>query len=146
MPKNFKKGDDFLLYLNTGSQGTPTWALITAAVNIAVDPAPSDIVIQEANFSDGHMSGFGDPAITFTLQHDKGDANVVALIAACASGAITEIAVADGPIATPGTVYYRLESCLRAPLSASRGEAASWDVTANRHVNSVADLTRVVAS
>ena len=144
MPKNYKRGDDYLLYLNTGTQATPVWALILAAVNIALDPQVADIVVAEAALSDGHMNGLGDPQITFTLQHDKGDANVLTMIAAMASGAITEIAIADGPIATSLTVYYRLESVLRGGLSASRGEAASWDVTASRHVNSVADLTRVV--
>lgn len=146
MAKDFKKGDDYLAYINTGSQGTPTWELVPAIVNINIDPQPSDIVIQEAALSDGHMNGLGDPQITFTMQNDKGDANVADIIAALTSGALTELAFADGPIATVGTIYYRLESCLRGGLSAQRGEAASYDVTANRHVNSVADLTRVVAT
>lgn len=146
MAKDYKKGDDFLLYLNTGSQATPTWALIRAAVNITFDNQPSDIKIAEAGWSDGHMNGLGDNLFSFTLQHDKGDANVLTMIAAIASGAITELAIADAAIATVGTVYWRIESVLRAPLSAQRGEAASWDVTAYRHINSVAEVTRNIAA
>lgn len=143
MAKSYKRGDDYRLYLNTGTQGSPTWTRITAVSDIAVDFAPSDIVVPEQGISDGHLQGYGDPAITFTLFEDTGDSNVGTIITNMYAGTLTEIAVSNGDITTSGTKYYRLESVLiGVPLNAARGEPASWDVEAKRHANSVADFTR----
>lgn len=147
MAKSFKRGDDYKFYINTGSVGSPTWVLITAVSGIAVDPAPSDIVVPESGFSDGHMQGYGDPAITATLYEDTGDTNIATLLTAMHAGTLQEIAVANGPIATAGTKFYRLEACCTGlPLSADRGEASSYDCEFKRHANATTDLTRNTAS
>lgn len=147
MPKNYKRGDDYLIYLNTGSHASPTWGLIKAAVDPSFDPEKSDIVVPEAGSSDGHLQGYGDPAISFTLNEDAGDANVTAILAASESGAMIELAIANGPIATTGTRYHRLEACVTAaPLSAGRGNPASWAIEARRHANSDNDITKVTVS
>jgi hypothetical protein len=148
MAKKYKKGDDYLIYLDTAdSFGTPTWALIKAATDPKFDPAKADVVVPEAGSSDGHLQGFGDPLISFTLLEDAGDANVTAILDAAEDGTMKHIAVANGPIATTGTVYRHMEVCITAaPLSAGRGEPASWAVEVRRHANSDNDITKTTVA
>lgn len=142
MAKDYKAGRAYRLYLNTGSYGTPTWTEIKAAGDIAVDRAPDDIEVPERGMDTGHLQGEANPTITFTLYEDAGDANVETMIAAIYSGAMKEIAVANGAIATTGTKYLRMESVLMGTLAANRGDAASYEVTAMRHANSDYAMTR----
>lgn len=142
MAKDNKKGDDYLVYLNTGSQGSPTWVLIKSAVNPSIDEAAATIVVPEAGQNDGNLKGFGNPLISFTLHRDKGNTNVTAILTAARAGTLKEFAIADGPIATAGTEYARLESLISAyPLTANRGESASYAIGLNRHANSDYDLS-----
>jgi hypothetical protein len=144
MAKDYKKGQDYTLHLNTGTQGTPTWVKIIAVADIALDVGPSDIVVPVQGLSDGHLAGYGDPAITFTLFEDAGDANVETLIAAIFAKQMKEIAISNAPLMTTSpSKNYRLESAfIAAPLAASKGEPASFAVEARRHANSDFDLTR----
>jgi hypothetical protein len=147
MAKSYLKGDDYRLYLNTGSYGTPTWTRVKAVNDLAVDFAPSDIVVPEQGISDGHLQGYGDPSITFTLFEDTGDTSVTAIVTAMLAGTMKEIAVSGGDIATTGTKYYRLESCFTGVAhKQSRGEPSQWDVEAKRHANSDNEFTRATAA
>ena len=142
MAKDYKRGDDYWVYLNTGSQATPTWVLVAEAVNPALDEAAATIKIAEAGKNDGSLRGFGDPVLSFQLNRNKGNANVTAILTAARAGTLKEFAIADGPIATAGTEYARLEALVSSfPLSANRGEAGSYAITLNRHANSDFDLT-----
>ncbi len=143
MAKDYKRGADYILYLNTASQATPTWAIIAAASEIDLATNPDDIEVRERGMDMGHLQGEDDPAITFTLLEDEGDANVETIIAALFSGALTEIAVSRGLIAGAGVKWWRLESCLRGvSLGAARGDPAAYDVEARRHANSDFALLR----
>ena len=142
MAKSYKKGADYRLYLNTGTRGTPTWAEIKACGDITVSPQPDDIEVPERGIGTGHLFGELNPQITFTLFEDSGDTNVETMLAAMFSGAMLEIAVARGAIATTGVKWVRLESVLMGENSAARGDVGQWDVTAQRHANSDYDLTR----
>lgn len=147
MAKDYKKGDDYKLYLNTGTYVTPVWVLLKCFKDLAFDPAKADIVIEEHGASDGHLQGYGDPAISFTLFDDLGDTNAQAIIVAIESGAMKELAVANGVIATPLTKFWRLESCITAgPGSFNKGEAASFSVEARKHANADNDIVRSVAA
>jgi hypothetical protein len=146
MAKDYKKGADYRLYLNTGSYASPTWAEIKACGDVVADPNPDDITIPERGQDMGHLQGEFDPSFTFTLFEDVGDANVESLIAAIFSGAMVHLAVSRGLIATAGTKYLHMESLLRGGVTANRGDAASYDVTANRHANSDNGLVRATAS
>lgn len=147
MAKDYKRGDDYLVYLNTGSQGSPTWVLIAEAVNPSIDEAPAIIKIPEAGKNDGSLRGYGDPVITFELGKNKGNSDVTTILTAAKAGTLKEFAIADGPIATAGTEYVRLEALITAfPLSANRGDGGKYQVTLNRHANSDYDLTYVTAS
>lgn len=142
MAKDYIKGASWVLYLNTGTQASPTWAEIKAATDVGSDFNADDVVIPERGSETGHLNGEGDPLITFGLMLDAGDANVETIVAALYSGALTEIAICPGPIATAGLKALRLEAVLRAPLSANRADPTSYDVSAFRHANSDFGLTR----
>lgn len=143
MAKTYTRGADYRLYLNTGSYGTPTWTEIKAVGDIDVTSNPDDIEVPERGMDMGHLQGEDDPAITFTLYEDSGDANVETLIAACYSGAMKEIAVSRGLIATAGVKYWRLEAVLMGvSVAAARGDASAMEVTAMRHANSDYPLSR----
>ncbi len=146
MAKDYLKGDDFKLYLNTGTDAVPVWTLLKCQKDLAFDPAKADIVIEEAGISDGHLQGYGDPAFTFTLFDDKGDTNAQTLITAAEAGTLKELAIANGVIATTGTKYWRLECCvISSPGSFNKGEAASYSIEAKRHANSDNDIVRSTA-
>lgn len=147
MPKNYLKGDDFKLYLNTGTYATPVWTLLKCFKDLAYDPAKADIVVEEHGASDGHLQGYGDPTFSFTLFDDAGDTNAQALVTAAEAGTLKELAVANGAIATSGTKYWRLECCLTSSaLSANKGEAASYSIEARRHANSDNDISRTTVA
>lgn len=145
MAKDYKRGDDYLVYLNTGTQAAPVWVLIKEAVNVALAENPTIIKVPEAGMNDGSLKGFGDPQFTFTLNKNKGNANVTTIITAAKAGTLKEFAIADGPIATVGTEYARLESLIDFPKTANRGAAASYAITLYRHANSDFDLTYATA-
>lgn len=147
MAKDYQKGASYILYYDTAaSWGTPTWAEIKAVGDLSAELNPDDVVVPERGGNTGHMHGEGDPAFTFTLFEDAGDANVETLIAALYSGVQVHLAVSRGAIATVGTKWLHLECVLRAPLGANRADPSSYDVTANKHANSDNNLTRVTTS
>jgi hypothetical protein len=147
MAKDYIRGADYRLYLNTGSYVSPTWVNIAAASEIDVATNPDDVTVPERGSSTGHLQGEDDPAITFTLLEDAGDANVETLIAAMFSGDMEHIAVSRGDIETTGTRFWHLEACLMGvSLGAARGDAAQYAVEARRHANSDNDLVRETAS
>ena len=143
MAKDYSKGDEWRLYLDTASNwSSPTWAQIKAFVDPTIDPEKGDVEINEQNEDTGHLHGSGNPSLGFTLILDKGDANVETLIANSLNGAITHLALSRGDISVNTTKYWHMESLLNAPLAASRGSVASLDMTARRHANSDNQLTR----
>lgn len=147
MAKDYVRGADYKLYLNTGSYGSPTWTEIKAVGDIDVSSNPDDVEVPERGMDTGHLQGEDDPSITFTLFEDKGDTNVETIVAALYSGASKEIAVARGVISTTGVKYWRLEACLMGvKLTAARGDAASYDVEVKRHANSDYAMTRNTAA
>lgn len=146
MAKDYKRGADYRLYLNTNTRASPTWAEIKAVGDIDLGSNPDDIEIAERGIDTGHLAGELDPEITFTLFEDAGDSNVETMLAATLSGAMKEIAVSRGAIATTGNKYWRLEALLLGTQSnCARGEAASYDISARRHANSDYGLTRHTA-
>ena len=142
MAKDYKRGADYILSLNTGTYATPTWVTIKAVGDLACDPNPDDVVVPERGANTGHLNGEFDPSFTFTLYEDAGDTNVEALIAAIFAGTMKHLAVSRGPIATSGVKWLDLECVLRAPLGANRGDPSSYDVSAFKHANSDNNLRR----
>jgi hypothetical protein len=147
MAKDHSKGDEWRLYLDTADNfASPTWAQIKAFVDPGVDPEKADIEITPQNEETGHLQGPGNPVFTFTLQDDKGDANVQEIIDALYSGVMIHLAISRGNIATATVKYYHMECCLFAPMSAPRGAVSSHEVEARRHGNSDNPLTRATVA
>lgn len=148
MAKNYKRGSDLkLYYMSGGSWGTPTWTEVQAVSDLDVSSNPDDIAFPVRGLGTGHKQGQTDPEITFTLHYDKGDASVIDLIDAMQDGTVVTLAVADGAIATGGTVYWKMECCLSGfQLTAPLQGPASFAVTARRHVDSDYLLTEVTVS
>ncbi len=146
MAKDYKKGSDYRLYLNTGSYGAPTWAEIKACGDVAVANQPVDVEVPERGMDTGHLQGEKDPQFTFTLFEDAGDSNVETLVAAIYAGTMKELAVSRGPLATTGNKYFRMESVLFADVSANRADPSQYAVTAKRHANSDYAMTRNTAA
>jgi|SRR3972149_818842 len=146
MAKDYKKGADYRLYFNTGSYATPTWAEIKACGDVSADPNPDDVTVPERGMDMGHLHGEKDTSFTFTLYEDVGDTNVETMIAAIYSGVMVHLAVSRGDIETALTKYLHMECLLRGGVTANRGDAASYDVTANRHANSDNGLVRATAT
>ncbi len=147
MAKDFVRGADYKLYMNTGTQASPTWVEIKACGDIDLASNPADIDVPERGMDTGHLGGENDPSISFTLYEDKGDTNVETLIAASLSKVMREVAVSRGPIATTGTKIWRLEGLLvGTKLTAARGNVAEYDVEVKRHANSDFNLTRTTAA
>lgn len=144
MAKDYKRGIDFRLYLGSGTWGSESWDHIAAAQDIDVADNPDDIAIAVRGLEMGHLRGLGDPSITFTLAYDKGDTNVLTMVAAMGSGAMTTIAVADGDIVTAGTTYWKMQAVLMGKqINAPTSGPATFEVSAFRHVNSDNALTEV---
>lgn len=148
MAKNYIRGADYKLYLDTASNfTTPTWVEIKAVGNVSCATNPDDVEIPERGMDTGHLKGENNPAFKFTLYEDQGDAHVETLIANGLAGTITHLAVSRGPIATSGTKYLHMECLmLGIDLSADRPDPSSYDVNAYRHANSDNNLARATTT
>jgi hypothetical protein len=146
MPKDYKRGADYKLYLNTAAYATPTWVEIKAVGDIGASRNADDIEVPERGGATGHLKGEDNPQFTFTLFEDAGDANVETLIQALNDGAMKHLAVSRGPIATVGNKYLHMECKLSADLSANRPDPSSYEVVATRHANSDNQLVRATAA
>jgi hypothetical protein len=145
MAKDYKRGADYILYLNTGSWASPTYVRIKAVDGLGCSANPEDVEVPESGSDTGHLHGEKDPEITGRLLDDAGDANVETLIAAIYSGAQVSLALSRGAIATTGNKFVRMECVLFAPLDADRGATGSHQFTAKRHANSDNVFTRGTA-
>lgn len=99
-----------LYYDSVGTAGgTPTWAEIKNAKDVNFPDAADEIEVS-ARYSDRkkYIAGMFDGAIEFGYQFVKGtDAVFTALQTKYLSRTPIQVAAADGPIATPGTIYSR---------------------------------------
>lgn len=134
MAKDYLKGEDYNLYIDTSSTwGGATWVKIKAVGDLSVDLAPGDIEVPERGLATGHLHGDGDAAFTFTLFEDSGDSNVDAIIDSIYDGTPVHLAIATAE----GEPYWHMECCLvGGPMSANRGELTAWEVEAKRHGDS----------
>jgi hypothetical protein len=143
MAKDHSKADEWCLWLDTADNwASPTWAQIKAFVDPNIDPEKADIEITPQNEETGHLQGPGNPMFGFTIQDDKGDANVQTILDALESGEMVHLAISRGNIATAGVMYFHMECVLFGARAASRGSVASSDIEARRHANSDHPLTK----
>lgn len=134
MAKDYLKGEDYSLYIDTSSTwGGATWVKLKAIGDLSVDLAPGDVEVPERGLPTGHLHGDGDAVISFTLFEDTGDSNVDEIIDSIYDGTAVHLAVATAE----GEPYWHMECCLTGgPMSANRGELVAWEIEAKRHGDS----------
>lgn len=104
-------GGEPRLYRNSGTYGSPTWVHVSNCENL--DFADSRTKVRVALRSmypiAGNLPGLRDIALTWNMANKKGtaDASLTAIQTAHRTGAVIELAVADGDITVTGTKYSR---------------------------------------
>lgn len=104
-------GKDCYLYRNTGSFGSPTWDLIDVVgdVEVGYSMNESDVSHRGAGGQQQMEPTLQVNELTFTVPRDPSNADQTALITAFFARTLIEFAIANGPIATNGTKYWRQE-------------------------------------
>lgn len=105
-----KIGLNAKLYYNTGTYATPTWSEITDAQDVTLDSerATAEVKRRGSQFVK-YLTALKDYGVQFTLIYNPGNGALNALKDAYDNGAVVDVAVADGDIATSGTEYFRAE-------------------------------------
>lgn len=130
-------GDDFKLYYDSASDfDTPTWVEQVDIGNLALDPAPEQVEIPKRNGFKMYKKGRQDLSITFDLSFDPANVSHTAMRDAIRSGAAVHLAVANGAIATAGTIYYHGMFMLVGPEDLSLDSAATISIEAKVHADS----------
>lgn len=134
-----KIGDDFALYLDSADDyDSPTWVEQVDIGNLALDPAPEQVEIPKRNGFKMYKKGRQDLTITFDVSYDPANASHGTIRDAIRSGAAVHLALADGAIATAGTIYYHGWFMLVGPEDNSLDSAAVISVEAKVHADSAA--------
>jgi hypothetical protein len=105
-------GLDCYTYRNTATWGSPTWALISTIQDVSGTFSRTEIeaASRESKFKK-FLGGLIDSSLTLKLLRKKGDTQQAALKTAFLAQppTVTSYAFADGPIATTGTIYAKIE-------------------------------------
>lgn len=103
-------GLDMLLYRNTGTNGSPTWALIENVGDLTGPDSMDKIELPRRKTAiKQYEPGQRDISFEWDMIKDETDTQFTALRTAYAAKTLTEFAFANGPIATAGTKYFRVE-------------------------------------
>lgn len=126
-------GDDFLLYYDTADNyATPTWQLVDIAdESLEIDWNPIVAAIKRRGKKYvTKLKGQSDPAVSVGAFYDKanGFCDKVRDLETRVDATIN-LAIADGPIATPGTEYFKFPAALTG-LSLDMGldDGAKYDM------------------
>ena len=142
-----KLGDDFKLYTNTGTWSTPVHVLQNDIGDITFDRAPTSVPIpRRGTLAKRYKTGQQDWRLSFPMNYDSANTLQVAIEAQIATpGTPLYLAVADGPIATSGTVYWKAEYVVVGdPLAAALDNGASFAVELAVSADSANEPAKVV--
>jgi hypothetical protein len=103
-------GLDMDLYYNSATWAAPTWALISDCRDLTGPDsfAEADVSRRAAGFKQTEPS-LRDASFEWEMVYDPLDAAFALLKARYAAKTLIELALADGPILTVGTIYFRIE-------------------------------------
>lgn len=133
-------GDEFKLYYDSASNySTPTWVEQVDIGNLALDPAPEQVEIPKRNGFKMYKKGRQDLSITFDISFDPANTSHTAMRDAIRAGTKIHLAVANGAIATIGTIYYHGWFMLVGPEDLSLDSPATISVEAKVHADSASD-------
>lgn len=103
-------GLDMKLYRNTGSFAIPVWTLIDNCRDLSAPDSMSEAdVSRRASQYRQTEPALRDFSIEFEMVQDATDTNFTSIRTAYAARTLIEFALADGLIATVGTIYFRIE-------------------------------------
>ena len=103
------------IYYNSGTYAAPTWTAIPVArdVNLNLERGTAEVKSRNSNFAMTFVT-FYEADLEFEILADTSEAAYTAMQAAFVGATVEDLAVADGPIATSGTVYWRADYNLTA--------------------------------
>lgn len=105
-------GLDCYAYRNTGTWGSPTWALLSSIQDLSGGGQRNKIeATSRASKFKKFFGGTIDNSVTFKMLRYRGETQQAALRTAFLAQppTVTSYAFADGPIATTGTIYTKAE-------------------------------------
>lgn len=103
-------GLDAKLYRNTGTYASPVWNEIELAREVNVDFEKTKVEATARNSRwRRHASGLKQAPLTFQVIDDPADPDYTTLRNAWLNDTIVDLAVANGPITTTGTEYFRAD-------------------------------------
>lgn len=106
-------GLDMYLYYNSGSYGSPTWALVSNCQDLKrPDEFAEAIVSRRAVPVEQVEPTIRKMQFEWSMVNDATDTAFAALKTRYLAKTLTELSLADGPIATTGTIYLRVETKL----------------------------------
>ena len=100
-------GMNMKLYRNTGSYGSPTWALVGNVVDLKMDPGTAeevDIMVRASGGFRQYEQGPKAAAYEWDMLWKQVDTDLAAIITAWSGDSLIEFAFADGVIGTAGSV------------------------------------------
>lgn len=141
-------GLDCNAYRNTGTWASPTWVAMSSVQDLTGSAGRNKVeAVSRGSKRKKYMGGLIDEGVGFKMLRDKSDTTQAALKAAFLAQPPTVIgfAFADGPIATTGTIYTKIDmivtkfSDLEEPLEG----AATVDVELSPAAQSANEPTEV---
>jgi len=126
-----KLAQDAKLYYNTGTYGSPTWALICNIkdLTLQMESSETDVTTRCGSGFREYVAGLTDVSVTFSMLYDPSDTPWEALRAHFFAKTVEEFLVLDGPTGTPGSEGLRVH-CIVTSFTRNEtlGEALMTDV------------------
>lgn len=105
-----KAGLDCELYRNTATWASPTWNVCDNVIDVTIPFARTKIEVKRRG-SDykKYLGGLIDAPVTVKMIADEAETDYMAFKAAFLAKTAVNLAIADGAIATAGTVYHKAD-------------------------------------
>lgn len=103
-----KLGIKAVIYRNTGSYGSPSWAAMNSVRDVTVT-APFDMVeaITRSSRVKLYAKTLMDLGVQLMVRKDDNSTDAVAILAAAMNDTVFDCLVLDGPLATEGSTGFR---------------------------------------
>lgn len=100
----------YAYYMSAGSFASPTWTLYTAVVDVTINRERTEIAASSRGSTfEKFLVGLKKLGVDINALRDNADTTQIALETAYEAGSVIVMGFADGPIATSGTKYVKIE-------------------------------------